>query len=88
MKQFRRTLTITDIDWNAVFSAYEGKYSSFNARIDGAIPQAEFDENYDTIRRRLGACYVYDNDNKFGRLTYRDEILSALGIYLGYEEDE
>lgn len=86
MTEYRRTHTITDIDWRSVFGAYEDFYRYKDTRIDGAVPQGWFDEHRDEIGRRLGACWVYDSYNKLGRPMFRDEILSGLGITLGYEE--
>lgn len=83
MIKYRRTRTISDIDWTFAFAAYEALYQ---ARIDGAVPQAWYDEHMDEIGRRLGACWVYGDRNILGKPMYRDEILMALGISLGYEE--
>lgn len=83
MTTFRRTHTIEYIEWHLVFCAYEELY---DARIDGAIPQPLFDERSEEIGRRLGACYVYDAKHPHGHMKFRDEILSLIGISLGYEE--
>lgn len=85
--KWHRTLAITDIDWRRVFGAYEDFYRYVDTRIDGAVEQGWFDEHRDEIGRRLGACWVYDKNNKFGKPMYRDEILMDLGITLGFEED-
>lgn len=89
MTRWKRTWEIESIDWRKIFSLYEQQY---DCRIDGAIPQDWFDEHVDMIVRRLGACMVYYskggyNNGAHSEVVYRDEILSALGIYLGFEED-
>lgn len=86
MTEYRRTRQITDIDWNKVFSIYETIY---NCSIDGAVDERGkfWQENRTTMGRRLGACTVYFYDHPIiGKEMYRDEILSQLGIELGYEE--
>lgn len=86
MTEYRRTWQITDIDWNQVFRSYE---ACFDCEIDGAVDIRKpwYDKNKDTLGRRLGACTVYFHDNSiFGIEKFRDEILSELGITLGYAE--
>ena len=82
MRKFRRVNTITDIDWTKVFRAYEARY---DCSIDGAVPQAWWEENYDEIGRRGGACTIY-GENVWEHKVFRDEILADLGITLGWEE--
>lgn len=86
MTEYRRTSTITDIEWDRVFRAYEAR---FDVTIDPAVNQMErfYQDNWKTWDRRLGACTVYSNKGGiFGEEKFRDEILSELGIHLGYEE--
>jgi hypothetical protein len=90
MTEYRRTWEITNIDWNKVFRAYE---ALFDCEIDPAVDErGEFYRtNYKTWDRRHRACTVYYHGvNDRGRIEelFRDELLSRLGIYLGYEEVE
>lgn len=87
MTEYRRTWEITGVDWNTVFKAYE---KAMDCVIDGAVDIRckWYEENKDMIGKRHGACTVYFNGDSsiFGTSMFRDEILSDLGISLGYEE--
>ena len=86
MGQMYRTWMIHFLELRRVIEVYEAVHDEEHARIDSAVPQAWFDENIVDIRRRHGAVWLYNNESPFGKPMFVDELLSDLGIMLGYKE--
>jgi hypothetical protein len=84
--KWKRSFTIREIEWHKVFDhycAYQKIHNNKDVEIDGAVPQPWWDAHRDEIVQHLGACTI----EPWCNITFRDQILSDMGIELEWEED-